>query len=95
MATTIHAPSGHTLFIRPIKREDLPKNLEHSENYTHFWVVKNWDESGVVFFYIGQGHPLKRTEFVAWYRNGAFFTGCGKTKLEVISRAQKDGWMYA
>lgn len=110
MTRTIHSDvSHHTLYIESITKDELPAsvNRENADNYTTFYVVKNFDAEGVVFFYLGKGyrHPSPEyandksahdpKEVVVWYGNGAFFSGRGDTFKEAIENAQKHGWLYA
>jgi hypothetical protein len=98
MNKTIHAQSGHTLFVAPITFDELPdkiKNGDDAKEYKKFWVVKNWDNDGCIFMYLGKGYESTPNEIVVWYRNGGFWSGYGKTIEDAINEAQKDGWMYA
>lgn len=92
------AVSGHTLFVKKIKREELPEVIQlsnSSNSYTDFWVVKNWAENGIVFMYLGRGNKDAPREIVVWYRGGQFWSSYGKTIQAAIEGAQKDGWLYA
>ncbi len=93
MSRLIQAPSGHTLHVELIEREAIPIKLHLSDNYNRFFVVRNFDEKGPLFFYLGKGHPL--VEVVAWYPNGRMWSGCGHTMAAAIAGAQRDGWQYA
>ena len=91
---TIHAQSGHTLFIEKVKFEDLPANVqdfEYIKGCTGYRIVKNWDKEGVTFMYIAK----TKGQYLVWYRGGGFWSGYGKTIQEAIDGAQKAGWMYA
>lgn len=101
--------SHHTLHISSISREELRTHIpaKEADNYTSFYIVRNFDEHGVTFFYLGKGYqhpdPERKDdrrahdpkEVVVWYGNGAFFTGRGNTFKEAIENAQKHGWLYA
>jgi len=101
MKKTIYAASGHTLYVASISREALPAHLRETNEYTTFYEVRNWDETGVTFMYLGKGYrgqnasPKAQKEIVVWYRNGGFWSGCGNTLKTAIDGAQRDGWMYA
>lgn len=95
MRKTITAASGHTLFIKDIDRSELPEGLDGAGEYERFYVVKNWDDSGVVFFYLGKGHKQAPRQIVAWYPGGKFWASYGNNFQEAIDGAQRDGWMYA
>ncbi len=92
----IHAQSGHTLFVKKIELSELPENIQsQAKEYNSFYVVKNWDDTGVIFMYLGKGYTQSPKEIVAWYPKGDFWSSFGKTIEEAINGAQKDGWMYA
>lgn len=99
MKKTIHAQSGHTLFIQSIKYDSLPdrvKKFEYINNFPNLYVVKNWNADGHIFMYLGKGHDGYPDEICIWYaQNGSFWSGFGKTFEDAINNAQKDGWMYA
>ena len=98
MNRTIHAQSGHTLFVKSIKFEDLPQNIregDYAKDFKQFWQVKNWDDDGVTFMFLGKGMKNAPKQICVWYRNGGFWSSYGKTTEEAINGAQKDGWMYA
>jgi hypothetical protein len=96
MAKHLYVSSGHHLFIKQINREDLPTGLYASESYTKFYVVKNFDDNGVVFFYLAKGHPDAPNQNVVWFGNHhGFWSGFGKTQLTAIEGAMLDAWKYA
>jgi hypothetical protein len=96
MTKTIQVKSGHTMFIKSIDRSELPAHLAYTQDFTHFYVVKNWDDNGVTFLYLGKGQPAAPGQIVAWYRKtGAMWTSFGKNFKAAIEGAQADGWMYA
>ena len=98
MSKTIHAKSGHTLFVKEIKRKDLPPTVlenEHSKGFKTFYVVKNWDDEGVVFMYLAKGLKGVPEQICVFYPKGEFWVSYGKTIVEAINGAQEDGWMYA
>lgn len=97
MKKTIKAKSGHTLFVKSIDFQDLPTPIKenNAEKYTKFYVVKNWDDNGAVFMYLGKGYAAAPKEVVVWYRNGGFWSSFGKNIEEAINGAQRDGWLYA
>lgn len=91
-----HAQSGHTLFVKQIELKDLPKNIQDdAKEHKTFYVVKNWDDDGVVFMYLGKGYIHSPKQIMAWYPKGEMWSGFGKTIEQAINGAQKDGWMYA
>ena len=94
MKKNYFAKSGHTLFIEPVKFNDLPDNVKKFDcivGCKRYYLVKNWDAEGVVFFYIG----LKQGQWLVWYRGGGFWSSYGKTLELAIDGAQEDGWLYA
>jgi hypothetical protein len=95
MKKTLRVASGHTMFVKSIDRSELPKGLDNARDYTSFYVVKNWDDNGCTFMYLGKGYKSAPNEIVAWYPKGAFWSGYGKNIKDAIEGAQKDGWMYA
>lgn len=98
MKKTIHAQSGHTLFVKSIEWDDLPdkvKENKYSKDYPSFYVVKNWDDSGVVFMYLAKGLKSAPKEIVVFYPNGGFWSSFGTSIETAINGAQQDGWMYA
>lgn len=98
MNKTIHAQSGHTLFVESVSFESLPENIknnEYSKGYTQFYVVKNRDSTGIVFMYLAKGLPTSPKEIVVFYPNGGFWSSFGNTFKEAIDGAQRDGWMHA
>lgn len=97
MNKTIHAKSGHTLFLEEVEYSDLPKKVQKFEhlNIQKTWIVHNWDKDGVVFMYIQKHAYGKRTEYVVWYRGGGFWSSYGTSFQSAIDGAQEDGWMYA
>lgn len=95
MPRTIKASTGHTMQIQKITAGALPPNCLHSADYDEFWVVRNWDADGVVFFYLGKGNPGARQQVVAWYPNGRMWGSYGDTLAAAVEGAIKDGWMYA
>lgn len=92
-----HAASGHTLHVSSIAREDLPENLsDETQEYSKFYVARNWDANGVEFMYLGKGHKLAPNQVVVWYRStGKFWSGYGENLTDAIDGAQRDGWLYA
>lgn len=95
MSKTITAQSRHTLFIDEDK-SGVARSLVNGDKYTKFYVVKNWDANGVIFFYMAKGHKDAPGQYVIWYaKTGAFWSGYGSTMKEAIDGAQKDGWLYA
>lgn len=96
MNKRIHAWSGHTLYVAPIKFDDLPDNVRRqASEYTKFWIVRNWDEKGYIFMYLGKGYKFAPSQIVVWYARGGHWVSFGKTIQEAIDGAQKEGWMYA
>lgn len=96
MKKMVYAKSGHSLFVKSVSREELPKGLPHAENYKTFYVVKNFDERGVTFMYLGKGHAAAPGQIVAWYaKSKSFWSSFGKNIEDAINGAQADGWMYA
>lgn len=92
---TIRAQSGHTIFVKSISKNEIPGGIDISK-YDQFYVVKNFDDTGCVFMYLGKGYKEAPKEIVAWYRNtGSMWSGYGNTIKEAIDGAQKDGWLYA
>ena len=86
----------HRLCVEPILRGDLPTRIwEDSQPYAAFYTVKNTDTEGVVFFYLGKGHPEAPREIVAWYPNGEMWASFGTNIPDAIEGAQRNGWMYA
>lgn len=98
MNKIVHAQSGHTLFVKSIKFTELPDVIQldgHSPNFTEFYIVKNWDDDGYVFMYLGKGLSQSPKQICAWYPKGAFWSSYGTSIKAAIDGAQKDGWMYA
>lgn len=97
MNKTFIAQSGHTLFVKEISFDDLPDFIKNGngKTYNKFHIVKNWDDDGVVFMYLGKGNSYAPREIVVWYRNGGFWSSYGLTIEEAINGAQRDGWMHA
>jgi len=93
----IRASTGHTLYVASISREELPANLEASASeYKKFYVVRNWDEEGKVFFYLGKGYSLAPNQIVGWYPvSGSFWSSYGLNLEEAVEGMIKDGWLYA
>ncbi len=92
---TMHIQSGHEVLVESISQADLPE-LPDMELYTKFYVVKNWDAQGVVFFWIGRGHPSAPKQVVVWYHSShKMWSSYGLTIKAAIEGAQKDGWLYA
>lgn len=96
MKKIIHAQSGHTLFIKDISFDELPDviKINNADNYTQFYVVKNWSDNGIVFMYLGKGYKQSPKEIVVWYKSGNFWSGYGRN-IQEADDAQKYGWMYA
>ena len=95
MKKMIHSDfSGHTLFVSSIDTDAFP-NFDSKDAYRQFYVVRNWDENGVIFMYLGKGHKDAPSQVVVWYRKGSFWSGYGMTIKEAVEGAQKDGWLYA
>ena len=98
MNKIVRAQSGHTLHVESISFDELPdviKNGDYASHYKKFYVVKNWNKSGIVFMYLGKGSNDAPREIVVWYAKGAFWSSYGYTIEDAINGAQKDGWMYA
>ena len=96
MKRTIKSQSGHTIFVKDIKREDLPAHIKHADGYTHYYVAKNADDKGCEFFYIARGFVGSPREYHVWYaKTGAFWSCYGKSLQDAIDGAQRDGWLYA
>lgn len=90
--------TGHTLFVSKIVREELPEAVANnvaSEQFSTFYVVKNWDAQGVVFMYLAKGHSQAPGQICVFYRSGKFWSSYGKTIQAAIEGAQSDGWLYA
>lgn len=97
-STTVIAKSGHTLFVKQIHFSDIPEVIREkgdASSYRTFYVVKNWDNKGVVFMYLAKGSPTAPKEIVAFYPKGGFWSSYGLTIEDAINGAQRDGWMYA
>lgn len=96
MASIIRVASGHTMYVEKIAKEDLPEHLQSTNDFTDFYVVKNFDKGGHVFLYLGKGNSMSPKQICAWYpRTGAFWSSYGTTLLTAIEGAQQDGWKYA
>jgi hypothetical protein len=96
MKKIIRANSGHTLYVKSILFGNLPKKIQNmAKRYTDFYVVKNWDNEGIIFMYLGKGCSDAPKEIVVWYHNGGFWNGYGTNIKDAINGAQSDGWMYA
>lgn len=96
MKKTIRAKSGHTMCVVSADRELLPANLAHSDRYTKFYVVRNWDAGGHIFLYLAKGNPDAPNQVVAWYpATKAFWSSFGLNLESAINGAITDGWMYA
>ena len=89
---TIHVQSGHTMAIFKI----LPggKHPADASKYTDFYTVRNFDESGVVFFYMAKGYKNAKSEIHIWYPNGQMWSGFGTSFKSAIEGAQRDGWLH-
>ena len=90
--------TGHTLHVSPIDRAALPAHVEaqYADKYTKFYVVKNWDANGVVFFYLAKGHADAPNQICGFFaKTGKFWSSYGKTLEAAIDGMQADGWMYA
>lgn len=98
MSKHIHAQSGHTLFIERVKAGEQGHPAEASK-YANFYIVKNWDAAGTIFFYIANGYHTETIksckEVHVWYANGSMWSSFGENFKHAIDGAQKDGWMYA
>jgi len=98
MKKTIQAQSGHTLFVKSIPFKQLPEVIrkgDDAKRYITFYVVKNWDDEGIIFMYLAKGYGQAPNEIVAFYPKGGFWSSFGNTIEQAINGAQKDGWMYA
>ncbi len=96
MKKIVTAKTGHTMCVLSIKKEELPENIkEHVDTYSKFYVVKNWDEKGVAFFYLAKGHSDAPNEICGWYRNGQFWSSYGDNFQAAIDGLISDGWLYA
>lgn len=102
MTRIVRPKSGHTLFVKSIDREDLPSDIRlssYARKYTTFYVVKNFDDKGVTFFYLAKGHVdggKAAKEIVGWYpKTKSFWASYGKNLEDAINGMQRDGWMYA
>lgn len=93
---TIKTTSGHTMAIEKttgsifssLDLEDFDK-----ENYTSYYRVRNWNKTGVVFFYLAR---YRNGEWHVWYRyTSKMWISRGHTIEAAINGAQRDGWMYA
>jgi hypothetical protein len=87
--------SGHNMHVAEIPATELPAHLRHREQYTTFYVVRNFGATGPVFFYLGKGHPETPKQVVAWYPNGQMWSSFGDNLKGAIEGAQEDGWKYA
>lgn len=97
MKKTFRVASGHTMFVKGIDRSELPPTInKHAESYTTFYVVKNWDDHGVVFMYLAKGQADAKDQVVAFYgKTGEkFWSSYGLNLKSAIEGAQADGWMY-
>lgn len=96
MKKMVASKTGHSLFVKSVSREELPKGLYAAENYKTFYVVKNFDDNGVTFMYLAKGHKDAPGQVVAWYaKSKAFWSSFGKSIESAIAGAQEDAWMYA
>lgn len=96
MKKTIQTKTGHNLMIRSIDRSEMPEGAENVDKYTTFYEVRNWNETGKVFFYLAKGHAEAPNQIVGWYaKHASFWASYGKTLELAIAGLQADGWMYA
>lgn len=96
MEKTIRTSTGHTMFVESATREELPNDLFAADTYTKFYRVRNFDKTGVIFFYLASGNALAPKQIVAWYgKHYAFWSGYGTTLANAIEGAIADGWKYA
>src|SRR5258708_38827586 len=98
MSKHISVQSGHTLFVKKIDAGFEGHPAEPGK-YTDFYVVKNFSDDGVTFFYLAKGYhngDLKAPREVhVWYKNKRMWTGFGSSMKDAIEGAQRDGWMHA
>jgi hypothetical protein len=104
-ATHLQVKSGHYLHIEKVSPAfaQASKHPADVARYTDFYVVRNWDSTGVVFFYMAKGwHRVGEPalgkgakEIHVWYKNKHMWTGYGKNMKDAIEGAQRDGWMHA
>lgn len=112
---SIDVKSGHHMHVESVTADELLEiveretkhRLEHfkPENYTHFYVVRNFDLRGVVFFYMAKGfHDEARgingskvaAEHHVWYRrSGGMWSSLAYNLKDAIEGAQRDGWLMA
>ena len=96
MKKMVASKTGHSLFVKSVSREELPEGLFAADQYKTFYVVKNFDDNGVVFMYLGRGHAGAPGQIVAWYaKSKQMWSSYGKTIEHAIAGAQEDAWLYA
>ena len=108
MAKVVRAKSFHTIHVSPITEEEFLAlgltTLGSQDKYTNYYVARNWDKTGCVFFYLAKGYhaphigksPKIMREIHVWYPNSKkMWTSMGYTFEEAINGAQRDGWLYA
>ena len=63
----IKAQSGHRVAVLKLSPEEVgaafPRGVK-TDQYTDFYVVKNWDDSGVTFFYMARGYHWETVRLV-------------------------------
>lgn len=97
--------SGHQLYLERIPRTELPDNLQEKAKYfSQFYAVRNYDASGIAFFYLAtkpdEGalvEGLKRGDKAVLYRNGQQYisgvTCKAKSLPELAYLGQQFGWL--
>ena len=96
----IQTQSGHTVHLEPMSEQevvaldlDRVAGLSDFAGYTSFYSVRNWNEVGVVFFYVAKH---KNRQVHVWYGHSKrMWSSFDHTFKKAINRAQKDGWLYA
>lgn len=96
MKKIVASKTGHSLFVKSLTRAELPKGLYAADEYKTFYVVKNFDDRGVVFMYLARGHKDAPGQIVAWYaKSKQMWSSYGKNIEAAIAGAQEDAWLYA
>jgi hypothetical protein len=97
----IGTSTGHSMHVQSTMEIQPTAGLESADNYSRFWIVRNWDENGSIFMYLGTGYKgavnkkSERKQIVAWYRGKKMWSGYGMNIKDAIEGAIKDGWLYA
>jgi hypothetical protein len=86
-------PTGHIGRIEKVEEgilDAVKAGLPGSEKYTEFWAIYH----GAQTWMVARGYPGAFGQHVVWYPNNKMCVSYGWSKIEAMTIAFRDAWMY-